>query len=348
MKDILSVLGEFGALYVSDRSNRRYFSKTDILDGIVIVFDKIYYFIDARYYYGVKEKLINLNVVPVLYNGKESLQEFIEKHSISSLYVDYDTVTLTEYNGLKEICKDIKDGTKLLKNLRSVKNEYEIGCIQKACDITIKAYYEGIKKAKEGITEKQLRDIIDNLMLSYGAEEIAFSTIVAFGENSAVPHHVTSDRALKRGDVILIDMGCKINGYCSDLTRTAFYGTPTIEFIDCYNAVLKANLLAEEMIAGDMSCRLADQIARNYLADLNLEKHFTHSLGHGVGLDIHESPVLSFRSSETLLENTVFTVEPGIYMPGKFGIRIEDTVIIKNGKVKRFYFDDKGLNILTK
>lgn len=341
------ILGGKTALYVSDRSNRFYFSQLDILDGIVIVHDKTYYFIDARYYHGVKDKLASLGIEPILYNGLDTIKNFVKEKGIVTLYVDYDKVTLSEYYSLKKLFKKILNGTSLIKSKRQVKNDYELDCISKACDITIKAYQDGIKSAREGISELELCDIINGLMLSYGGQELAFDTIVAFGENSAIPHHQTSARTLKKGDVILVDMGCKINGYCSDLTRTAFFGTPSKEFVSDYEKVLNANLLAEEQITANMLSKGADAIARDYLKENGLGEYFTHSLGHGVGIDIHEAPTLSYRSKEILAENVVFTIEPGVYKPNEYGIRIEDTVVIKNGKVKRLYSDDKRLNVIS-
>ena len=145
---------------------------------------------------------------------------------------------------------------------------------------------------------------------------------------------------------ILIDTGCLCGGYCSDITRTAFFGTPDKEFTDAYDAVLSANIIAEEKIYADISGRAADKFARDLLTERGYGEYFTHSLGHGVGLEIHEFPHLSPAKDEILAENSVFTVEPGIYIDGKFGIRIEDTCVMRGGKAVRLFSDDKSLTVI--
>jgi Xaa-Pro aminopeptidase len=141
-------------------------------------------------------------------------------------------------------------------------------------------------------------------------------------------------------------MGCKVNGYCSDITRTAFFGKPSKKFIDCYNAVLNANQIAIENIGEKTLTDKADAFARDYLKEQGVGEFFTHSLGHGVGLEIHEYPTLSPKKSQVLENGMVFTIEPGVYFDGEFGIRIEDTVTLESGKIKRLFNDSKELLIL--
>ena len=183
-------------------------------------------------------------------------------------------------------------------------------------------------------------------MAALGAEDTAFDTIVAFGKNSAVPHHETGEAALVKNQVVLIDTGAKVNGYCSDITRTAFFGEPDDEFLNVYDAVLNANLKAESEICAGITSKAADKIARDKLKSRGYGEYFTHSLGHGVGLEIHEKPYLSPRSDETLSENAVFTVEPGVYIEGKFGIRIEDTCLMSGGRAVRLFSDGKELTVI--
>ena len=184
-------------------------------------------------------------------------------------------------------------------------------------------------------------------MVKLGAQGLAFDTIVAFGKNSAIPHHVTGDTPLTENTVVLIDTGAKYKGYCADITRTYFFGKPNGKFIDRYNAVLDANLLAEEKIYVGLSVKDADNIARQSLKQVGLDNFFTHSLGHGLGLDIHESPSLSPKGEGTILENSPFTIEPGVYFDGEYGIRIEDTVYISGEKLIRLFTDDKTLTCLN-
>ena len=240
----------------------------------------------------------------------------------------------------------MKDCSKILNNAIAIKSESELEKIKKACKITQKAFHTAIKQVKAGMTELELKDIIENLYYEFGADGIAFETIVAFGANGAVPHHQTGQTKLAENTCILVDMGCSVEGFCSDLTRTVFFGNPSEKFVDCYNAVLNANLLAEQKIQAGISTKQADAIARNYLKEKELDKYFTHSLGHGLGQNIHEYPTLSKKRNDKLEKGMVFTVEPGVYLDGEFGIRIEDSVLLTENGVERLFDDDKKLMIL--
>lgn len=337
------------AYLFSDRILRRYFTRIDIAEGYLIISgENLTYFTDARYFLPAKERLNGVGIECKLFRGLECLKEHLHGLGVSELKLDYRTTTMKEYGEYKEFGFNISDASCELELIRSVKSEIELDCIKKACDIIERAYHSAIKRAKKGMTELELKEILENFAFEFGAETMAFDTIVAFGENSAVPHHETGNTVLRENMPVLIDTGCTINGYCSDLTRTAFFGTPSEKFVNCYNAVRKANLLAIEKISAGISCFDADAIARNYLKENGLDKYFTHSLGHGVGLEIHEYPTVSPRSQAVLEENVVFTIEPGVYIDHEFGIRVEDTVVIKNGKVQRLFSDDKELIILKK
>jgi Xaa-Pro aminopeptidase len=184
-------------------------------------------------------------------------------------------------------------------------------------------------------------------MRDFGSSGVSFDTIVAFGQNSAIPHHETGDTILDVNQPILMDFGATFDGYASDITRTVFYGKPSEDFLSVYDAVLTANLMAEDRIVADITCKDADKIAREYLTDCGYGDKFTHSLGHGVGLRIHEEPTLSPNSNDIIKEGTVFTVEPGVYLNGKFGVRIEDTCYLTGGKTKRLFTDDKKLIVIN-
>ena len=331
---------------ISDRADRRYFSNIDVAEGFLLLSKNPAYFADSRYYSAVVKKLEGTPYTPVLYKGISSIKDYLKSNGVKTLYVDFRYTTLKEYESYKLLKVKLKDGSAYLEKARAVKTNEEYESIKKACEITQKAYYLTIQKAKLGITEKELAKIMKNNMLVLGGEEESFETIVAFGSNSAVPHHETGDTKLEENTPILIDTGCKINGYCSDLTRTAFFGKPTEKFINAYNAVLKANLNAEAGILEGMDFAEGDKIARDTLKEYGLDAFFTHSLGHGVGLNVHEYPTVSPKGKGKFYEDCIFTVEPGVYLEGNFGIRIEDTVVIKNGKVERLFTDSKELLIL--
>ena len=335
-----------GLCLITDRLTRKYFCQVDIAEGYLFIGKKMVMFTDARYFYQAKQWLDKLSIECRLYKDNQTLLEYFNEVGAKRLFIDFSKSTVKEFFEYKKICNDICDCALIIQQQKAIKDEQEILYIKKACEITQKAYYSALKSVKKGMTEIELKDIIENLLIEFGAQDIAFETIVAFGENSAIPHHQTGNTALCDDMVILMDFGCKVNGYCSDLTRTVFFGKPTEKFCECYQKVLNANSLAIENIKENMLCNKADAIARDYFKQSHLAEYFTHSLGHGVGEEIHEYPTLSPKSLSLIKENMVFTIEPGLYFDGEFGIRIEDTVLMKHGKVQRLYDDDKKLLIL--
>lgn len=333
---------------IGDRINRRYLSGIDAAEGFLLYSARPVYFADLRYFSAVKEKLRGTGVKPAVYNGTDSVKAEISSQEIKELYIDFTRVTLSEYEEYKKAFGgvEIRDCSAALSALRSVKNAAETANIRKACEIAETAVKDAFSYAYEGITETELRKYLEERMEALGGEGAAFDTIVAFGKNSAVPHHETGDDRLEADSAILIDTGCRVNGYCSDITRTAFFGEPDGEFLRAYKAVYSANIAAEREIHAGISAKDADAVARDILGAAGYRGYFTHSLGHGVGLEIHESPRLSPKSDEMLEENAVFTVEPGIYIDGMFGIRIEDTCVMSGGKAVRLFKDGKELTVL--
>lgn len=221
---------------------------------------------------------------------------------------------------------DISDKVSLL---RSIKEENEIENIKKAGEITAEAMKVGAEKMLNN-TEKQLAGIIDYTMKVSGAEDYAFPSIVAGGKNSAYPHHIPTDYKLTSNDNVVIDIGAKYQGYCFDSTRT--FNVKNEEVRKIYEIVLEAQLEAIDAVSAGIKASEIDRIARKVIERAGYGRYFIHSVGHGVGVEIHESPYLSFTSNDVLEENMVVTVEPGIYLPGKFGVRIEDTLIVTKRK----------------
>ena len=209
-----------------------------------------------------------------------------------------------------------------------VKDDEEIENIRRACKVTDDCFDHIVNYIRPGMTEKQIAREIDYFYYKH-SEGLSFDTIVASGENSSKPHAVPTDRRIQENDVITIDMGCKINGYCSDMTRTIFVGKVPDEVKPVYDLVLKN----QEQVLQDMKDNAnTKQISKMVDNDFRLNNYdLIHALGHGVGLDIHEGPVLSINSESVLRENMVVTDEPGIYVAGQFGVRIEDTVLITKG-----------------
>lgn len=226
-----------------------------------------------------------------------------------------------------------------LNEFKEVKTAAEISKIKKACQISKKAFDELQKHIKTGVSEKQLAQKLEDIMTKLGGQNLAFTTIIAFGENTANPHHSTGDRKLKNNEPVLMDYGCRYGGYCSDITRTIWHGPkPSKEFSDTFKIVKTAHDKAIKQAAVGLSAKQLDAVCRDYFASFKLADFFIHGTGHSLGLEIHETPFISRLSADVLRADNVFTIEPGLYFEGKFGIRYEDTV----------HLTKKGAVILTK
>lgn len=225
-----------------------------------------------------------------------------------------------------------------VENLRLLKDQSELSKIRIACKISQKAIEYAEKKLKVGITEKELADELEYFLRKCGAEKSAFDIIVASGKNSANPHHKPSARKFQKDDIVLIDLGCIYEGYNSDLTRTFFLGKINKYAENVFEIVKEAQKKALNVIKDGVSCREVDFAARNFIIKNGFGKYFIHGTGHGIGIDIHEEPSVSAKSKTVLKAGMVVTVEPGIYIPNKFGVRIEDTVLVTKS----------GCEVLTK
>lgn len=234
----------------------------------------------------------------------------------------------------------------IINELRAVKTPAELSLIKKAAAINDKAFEKLLKKVKEGVTERQLAYELEYNMRKLGADDTAFDTIVAFGANTSKPHAHGGLTKLEKGMPITIDFGCRYKGYCSDITRSFAFGRPDDEYINAYDAVLKANKAGIKAVTAGASARHVDGICREQLRAFDLEKYFLHGTGHGVGVEIHEAPTLNPNSDEVLKKNMVVTVEPGIYIEGKFGVRVEDLLVVENDGCRVISRLDKKLLIL--
>ena len=266
--------------------------------------------------------------------------------SAGKVGVEYGHMTIDLYHalfGAEQVAKTV-DITPSLAALRLVKTEDELAIIKHAEGIVDTVYSEILPLLQVGVTEREIATEIMLHLLRHGAEGTAFDTIVAFGERAAMPHAVPSDRVLRKGDCVLMDFGAKYRGYCSDFTRTVFCGEPTTRFREAYALVLGAQRAAiGYLIAGGRSAAEADAVARRMIDDSAFKGAFNHTLGHGVGIDIHEAPALSQPSNHVLSDGMVFTVEPGIYVEGEFGIRIESLLAIEKGKLTVIDRSDKEI-----
>jgi len=229
----------------------------------------------------------------------------------------------------------------LVLELRRTKEPAEVETIAKAQRVTDRVFRDVLKLVKPGVRERDLALEIEFQFRRHG--EVAFGSIVASGENAAKPHAGYSDRKLKRGDALTFDIGCRVNGYCSDMTRTVFVGKAPAELRTVYEIVHEAQRRALATIKPGTAARTADAAARDYITDKGYGKRFGHSLGHGVGIEVHEQPTLAATGKETLAPGDVVTVEPGIYLPGVGGVRIEDMVLVTKTGYRNFTRSSKTL-----
>lgn len=335
------------ACFIADQTTANYFIGGSLEEGYLVLTDQKTCFIDARSYFGVKDSFEKKGVEVRLLNTVADVKDFLTEKGTQNVFIDFSKTSVKQYFEIQSWGFCVNDCEQTLAKMRAKKNPQEIECIVKACEIAQNALTKSIGFIKAGISELELKERIEKLVLEFGGEGVSFDTIVAFGKNSAVPHHKSCDDTLKENQAVLIDMGARYKGYCSDITRTFFFGKPDKEFIDCYSAVYKANELAKENIKCGTTTDKADAFSRDYLKAKGYGEYFTHSLGHGIGLEVHEYPTLSYRKKDCLEENMVFSIEPGVYMQDKFGIRIEDTVLLTKDGVKRLFTDSKELIIIN-
>ena len=289
----------------------------------------------------IDDEIIVVDTRDVSTEEAENFFVFCENIGFEENYVTYE-----QFKRLKQRYRinNMVETDDIIEKQRMIKDEQEIQYIKKACEITDKCFEYLLTYIKEGMTEKEIALEIELFFRKNGAEGVAFDTIVASGPNSSIPHWKPSDRKIQMADTILIDMGCKYNGYCSDMTRTIFMGCILEEIKPVYDLVLKnqQNVL-EEMRSNynikNISRRVEDSFKFN---NYNL----IHGLGHGVGLEIHEQPNINSKNERFLKENMVVTNEPGIYLPGKYGIRIEDTVLINKNYCTPLTKSNKGYVVI--
>ena len=224
--------------------------------------------------------------------------------------------------------------TGITSGLRAMKEAAELELLGRAIEIGDQAFDEVSSTLALGVTEAEVAWRIEQAMRTRGAESVSFDTIVACGPSAALPHHRAGDEELREGETIVIDMGARYQGYCGDLTRTVVIGQPDDRFRRVYDAVLGAQLTAIETMASGMTGREADGLARTVIEECGYGEYFGHGLGHGVGLEVHEKPTLGVRSEDELADGMVFSVEPGVYIPGWGGVRIEDLVVLENGRAR--------------
>uniref|UniRef100_A0A2P2IC19 Peptidase M24 family protein n=1 Tax=Hirondellea gigas TaxID=1518452 RepID=A0A2P2IC19_9CRUS len=323
-------------ILITDLVNLRYFTGFTGTTGIALVTSTGRYFLaDSRYVAQAKEEVppCGFEVVPIIRPVENKIVQILKDEKIERLGIEDENITLSTYNGYVDKFKGVefislKDS---FVRIRMIKTDIEIEKIKKAVEIADKAFKKILPLIKEGAVENDIKNELEYEMKKLGADGPSFETIIASNYRSAMPHGVASMKKIDRDGFVKFDFGCFYEGYASDMTRTVYFGDqPSEKHLDIYNTVLEAQLKAISVIKAGISTRYLDGIARDHIASKGYGENFGHGLGHGIGLVIHELPFASEKGEDFILEeNMVITVEPGIYIDGFGGVRIEDDVIVK-------------------
>lgn len=346
---ILRDMGAQGAI-IHKPSNMRWLSGYTG-EGLLVIADGLRAVVtDFRYIEqaGQQAKDYTAHMITPGVSHDKAAAPLVSEKGISVLAFEDDEVTVKGMEALRAAMPGIKfvpiGGAP--EKLRAVKDAGEIELIEKACEISCAAFEHIIGFIKPGVTELEVRFELENAMYRAGAEQLAFDTIVAAGANGALPHAIPGNRVIQAGDMVTMDYGAKYGGYCADMTRTVAVGKLADEHRRVYDTVLKAQLRAMELLKPGTACKAVDKAARDLIDEAGYTGRFGHGLGHSLGLDIHENPRCSMTSEAVLEPGIVMTNEPGIYLPGTCGCRIEDTVIITEDGCRRLTPATKELLIL--
>ena len=346
LRDKIKMLDMQGII-ISNPINIKYLTGIEA-DGVFLITPKEnIYITDGRYVEAVNNTL-TLNDEIVVYDMQDISRDDYENFFLFCENVGFEEeyVTYAKYKDFMHRYKinNLEETEGIIEKQRMIKDPEEIELIEKACKITDDCFNHLKNFIKIGLTEKQIAKEIDDFFIDNGAEDVAFSTIVASGKNSSMPHAVPTDKLIEPGDPITIDMGCKYKGYCSDMTRTIFAGFVPQYVKPIYDLVLKNQIQVAENLKEGANIKLLSKSVEN---DFKLNGFdMLHSIGHGVGLDIHEYPFFGTRVDFLLKENMVVTDEPGIYIPNKFGVRIEDTLLISKYSAISLTKSDKNYVIV--
>ena len=327
----------FDALLVTEDNNRRYVSGfTGSAGQLIVTSSAALLLTDFRYVEQAAGQAPDFQVVKTEGFPWAAVAEQAKRLGVRRLGFESDSVTVDQHTRLTGTLREAAPEVELVpltgfvEQTRQVKDAREIERIREAVLIADRAMEAVTARLHPGMTERQIAWRLEVEMRERGAEALSFPIIVASGPNGAMPHHRPSDRAIRAGETITIDMGCKVGGYCSDLTRTVVLGEPDATFWGVYDAVLRAQQTCEDRMKAGMTGKAGDALARDVIAAAGHADHFGHGTGHGVGLAIHEQPRLTYTAvaDVPLPEGAVVTVEPGIYVPGWGGVRIEDMVVV--------------------
>ncbi len=334
VKKVVAAMPEgFEAAVIGTANNRFYLLDFDAHSaGTLVVFPhKMVYIIDSRYIEAAQNNVKNAEVV-LQKDVMTQLDELFREEGVKTVHLEHD-ISVAQYEEMKKCVPsvnfDITDTlSKQLALLREVKDDEELGRMRKAQEIADACFSHILGYIKEGVREIDLMLEMELFMRKNGAQGVAFDTICLAGANGSLPHGVPSENKIKQGDFITMDFGARYHGYCSDMTRTVALGQPSEEQRRVYDVVLKAHLAGIAAAKTGVLGKDVDKVARNVIEEAGYADYFGHGLGHSIGIAVHEEPRYSPINNTNVRAGTVMTVEPGIYLPGKFGVRIEDMVVV--------------------
>lgn len=328
--------------------NLRYLTGFTGTTGLALIgLEEAFFITDFRYTEQAAKQCVGFEIVKNVGPILEVVADLVESKNIENLGFEESFVSFKQYvelEGLLEV--DLIPVSGMVEELREIKDEEEIAIVEKACEIADKAFSHILTYIKPGMTEIQVANELDFYMRSLGASSVSFETIVASGLRSAMPHGVASEKIIEQGDMITIDFGCYYNGYVSDMTRTISLGEPSDKLREIYNIVKEAQQKVLDVAKPGMTGVELDAVARDYIASKGYGEAFGHSTGHGIGLEIHEGPNVSKLAEKAFVPGNIITNEPGIYLPGIGGVRIEDDMLVTENGIKRLTHSEKELIIL--
>ena len=340
------------ALLVSSPENQRYLSGFTGSSGYLIISNKkAILATDSRYTRQASKEAPGFDIFQVWETPSRWLPDLTAELDIHTLGFEANDISYATHQQITAAIKERQLKIKLVpldnlvKRIRAIKEPLEIANMVEAASLTDAAFNHVLEILHPGITEKELAWELEKFFRQNGSDELSFAIIVASGLNSALPHATPTNRQIQVSEPILIDMGCKINGYCSDFTRTICLGPADSKMREVYNIVLNAQSEAISGIKTGISGAQLDKLARTVIEQANYGNKFTHSLGHGVGIAIHEFPIISPTSTDILSSGMVFTIEPGIYLSGWGGVRIEDMITLTGNGPKVLTKSEKRLEI---
>lgn len=334
---------------ITSQYNLRYLTNFTGTTGLaVITLDKAFFVTDFRYTEQAAAQAQGFEIVKNSGPIFEEVATICQNEEINVLAFEESFVSFAEYSVLEDLIEEssLAPVSGMIEALREVKDEEEIALIQQACHIADQGFEHILKMIRPGMTEIEVANQLDFFMRSLGATSVSFETIVASGLRSAMPHGVASEKVIEQGDLITLDFGCYYQGYVSDMTRTFAVGDPGDKLKEIYQIVLEAQEKVLAAAKPGMTGIELDAIARDHIASFGYGDAFGHSTGHGIGLEIHEGPNVSFRADKAFVVGNVITDEPGIYLPGIGGVRIEDDLLITETGNKVLTHSPKELIIL--